>query len=116
MFSFLILIFVCLISCLIYVCTAHEKGADCVVLQHGKVLMRLSLSTDIQQCIETDDGYNVIEVYDGQVSVIESDCKNQICVHSGPIDKSGQIISCLPHGLIVTIVTDSEQEVDTVAY
>ena len=38
----------------------------------------------------------------------ESDCRNQICVQTGPIEASGQMIVCLPHQLIAEIIASSD--------
>ena len=49
---------------------------------------------------------NFIEVKDGKVLCAESNCNNQICVHTPAISKENADlpIVCLPHGLILQIV------------
>ena len=49
---------------------------------------------------------NFIEVKDGKVLCAESNCNNQICVHTPAIsqDNPDLPIVCLPHGLILQIV------------
>ena len=49
---------------------------------------------------------NFIEVKDGKVLCTESNCNNQICVHTPSISKENADlpIVCLPHGLILQIV------------
>ena len=48
---------------------------------------------------------NILEVKDGVVSCVESNCANQICVHTQPISGEGYEIPivCLPHGVAVHI-------------
>ena len=53
--------------------------------------------------ISTPGGSNSIHVENGTVSVHSADCPDQICVKSGPISKSGEIIACLPHKLLIEI-------------
>lgn len=48
-------------------------------------------------------GRNLIQVKDGAVRVSQADCPDKVCVHTGPISQEGQVIACLPHGLIVYI-------------
>ena len=50
---------------------------------------------------------NFIEVKDGKVLCTESNCNNQICVHTPAIsrDNADLPIVCLPHGLILQIVS-----------
>lgn len=49
---------------------------------------------------------NFIEVKDGKVLCAESNCNNQICVHTPAISReiADLPIVCLPHGLILQIV------------
>ena len=50
---------------------------------------------------------NFIEVKDGKVLCTESNCNNQICVHTPAIsvENADLPIVCLPHGLILQIVS-----------
>lgn len=50
---------------------------------------------------------NFIEVKGGKVLCTESNCNNQICVHTPAIsrDNADLPIVCLPHGLILQIVS-----------
>ena len=52
---------------------------------------------------------NFIEIKDGKVLCTESNCNNQICVHTPAISEENQYlpIVCLPHGLIIQIITKS---------
>ena len=52
-------------------------------------------------------------VEDGAVSVTEADCADKICVHEGKISRTGEVIACLPHELIITVQGAGE---DTDAY
>ena len=56
--------------------------------------------------IESSLGTNVIEVADGRVRCLESDCSNQTCVKQGWVSGQGQTIVCLPHKLTVQVVAD----------
>ncbi len=49
---------------------------------------------------------NFIEVKDGKVLCAESNCNNQICVHTPAISRENADlpIVCLPHGLVLQIV------------
>jgi len=53
--------------------------------------------------VKTQYGYNVVHVEHGAVSVIRSDCPEQICVHQGAITDSRVPIVCLPHHLVIQI-------------
>lgn len=53
--------------------------------------------------VKSKYGYNVVHVEHGAISVIESDCPEQICVQQGAITDSRVPIVCLPHHLVIQI-------------
>lgn len=114
--SFWIFIFICMLSVGFLLFYKSDTGAFCEVSVQGQIVARLPLFEDCVKRIDTPGGYNIITIHDGSVSVTEADCGNQICVQTGQIHKNGQIISCLPHGLIIKVVSDQDKEVDTIAY
>lgn len=62
--------------------------------------------------IQTEFGYNKIEISNSDVRVSESDCMDRQCISE--IHKIGDMIVCLPHRLVVKI--EGNREVDGVAY
>ena len=58
--------------------------------------------------IQNQYGSNTLSIQSGTVSMTESDCRNQICVQTGPIEAPGQMIVCLPHELIAEITAASD--------
>ena len=75
-------------------------------------------SSDNQDAVseELPRDYNIIRIRSGKVSVIKADCRSQVCVDHKAISRSGESIICLPHKLVVEIVSaDSENDYDTLA-
>ena len=67
--------------------------------------------------IETEFGYNLIEIGDGKVRVIEASCPDQLDVKQGYISKIGEIIVCLPNRLVIEIKgLDNERDVDYISH
>ena len=62
--------------------------------------------------IDNETGYNKIIIDEGVVTMIEADCRDQICVLSRPISRPGEVIVCLPHQVIVQINSPSPDEGD----
>lgn len=58
--------------------------------------------------IQNPYGSNTLSIQNGAVSMTESDCRNQICVQTGPIEAPGQMIVCLPHQLIAEIIASPD--------
>lgn len=75
------------------------------VEHRGQVAAQVALSTLTEEKKITIDGQYHLTVTltrDG-VSVTESDCPGQDCVHTGRITRAGQSIVCLPEQVIVTL-------------
>ena len=70
------------------------------IYQDGKCIRRVPLDEDAVFTIESDDGYNTIEVRDGQIRIADADCRDQVCVRSGALRGNVPIV-CLPHRLVV---------------
>lgn len=67
--------------------------------------------------IETQFGYNLIEIGDGNVRVIEASCPDELDVKQGYISMPGEIIVCLPNRLVVEIKGSSEtREIDYISH
>ncbi|MGD9475130.1 MAG: NusG domain II-containing protein [Eubacteriaceae bacterium] len=72
---------------------------------NGQTIGEYPLDEDLNQSFETDDGYNVLTISNGKADITEADCPDQICVKTYPISSPGETIVCLPHKLVVEIVT-----------
>lgn len=53
--------------------------------------------------IKSEYGFNLVEIGDERVRVIEADCPDKIDVKQGYISKIGETIICLPNRLVVEI-------------
>lgn len=66
--------------------------------------------------METKFGYNLIEIGDEKVRVIEASCPDQLDVKQGYISKVGEVIVCLPNRLVIEIKgIDDEVDVDHIS-
>lgn len=66
----------------------------------------LEKDTDVE--VERNGHLNVISIQNNSVYMKYSDCKNQVCVNTGKISRTGQIIVCLPNYVIVEIIGSEE--------
>lgn len=67
--------------------------------------------------IETEFGYNLVEIGDNQVRVIEADCPDKIDVKQGYISRIGETIVCLPNKMVVEIKgVDNTDGIDMMNY
>ena len=66
--------------------------------------------------IEGPLGITVVVIEDGAVRVPSSPCREKTCVKSGPVNKPGRWIACLPNRVIIAITGRSEQELDGLTF
>lgn len=81
-------------------------GTRVLVTVNGVEFGSYPLHTNATVVIGPADGswHNILVIEDGRAYVSESDCDNQICVHTPALteDTIG-IIVCLPHGVAVEL-------------
>ena len=86
-----------------------QEGIKAVVQVGGQQKQELDLSRDQEFWVgDAEIGRNLIRVEDGTVMVVQADCPDKICVHTGPISQEGEVIACLPHGVIIYIPREEE--------
>lgn len=70
---------------------------------NGELFKTLPLSADTELTVDCGNGYNVITIRGGKISVSEADCPDKVCVNMGEIS-GGTPIVCLPHRLEIRVV------------
>ena len=68
-----------------------------------------SLAIDQHIEIAGDLGISELEIKQGKVRFIASPCHSKVCIHSGWIHASGQILACLPNGILVELIGGTRQ-------
>lgn len=91
-----------------------SKAQTVEIISGEKVLYTIDLSAAENRTIkiECGEGYNLIEILDGEIYVKEADCPDKTCVKMGKLD-SGAPIVCLPHRLVIRFTEGGD--VDAVA-
>lgn len=86
-----------------------ESGKVAKIYSDNKLVRTVSLEKDNEFTVKNGENYNIICVRNGKISVIESDCKNQICVNQGQIDNNLIPIVCVPNGLVIRVESVNEK-------
>ena len=80
------------------------------IRQDGKILETIELTghtgnREIPVTCKHDsrECHNLIRIENEKIAIIEADCPDRICVHTGAISQPGETIACLPHKLIIEI-------------
>jgi hypothetical protein len=84
-----------------------------VVTINGEEYGTYPLDKDCEEVIELPNGaYNVLKIEDGYAQITDASCPDHICVHHYAIQYSGEMIVCLPNGMIAEIVGGEEDDID----
>lgn len=62
--------------------------------------------------LDSKYGHNSLIIENGSVRMLEASCPDQVCVHTGAIDKPGQTIVCLPNRVVIEISGNGEVQID----
>lgn len=90
-------------------------GGDTVVVtvdgdSYGTYPLAVNTSVDIA----TEGGHNRLVIQDGKAYMEYADCPDGICAAHRPISRQGESIVCLPHKVVVTVVTAETDAPDVV--
>lgn len=80
------------------------------VYLNGELVYTLPLDEDAEVRVESENGYNVVKVENGEVRISEADCPDLVCVRTGAISGGTVPIVCLPHRVEIKVSSNSEQE------
>lgn len=90
----------------------RREGGTAVVRIDGVVTEKYSLAQN--GTFPLNGGSNILVIEDGQAWISDADCPDLICVRQGKIHYTGQVITCLPNRLTVTIEGGEDDGVDLV--
>lgn len=89
-----------------------NNGEKAFIYENGKLIKEVNLSEE--KIINYAD--MEIEVKEGRIRVLKSDCPQKICVQTGWISKPSQTIICVPNKVLIEIVGISNAEYNAVSY
>lgn len=93
----------------------NNQGDYVQVLIDNKVVDEYSLSKDGVYDINYDDYINQLTIKDGVAFINNANCRDLICVNYGQISKDGESIICLPHKLVVRVVSQDNANLDAIS-
>lgn len=89
--------------------SANSSATKAVVTKGGTQISTFYLEKDSRIDLK-DFGVNmVLEVKNGRVRVASSDCKQQICVRHGWIDRPPEAILCLPNHITIELIGEDAE-------
>jgi len=103
------------LAAMLFLSMSQKQGDRVELYQNGVLLETLPLNKDVERNIVSDHGgYNVVRIQDGQVSVTEASCPDQVCVRHGPTKQTADPIVCLPNRLEVKVIYERDGGLDGV--
>ncbi len=88
-------------------------GANRVTVKiEGAIEGTYSLSEDRE--IEINGGTNRLQIRNGEASMVQADCPDQLCVHQKPVSLNHESIICLPNKVVVEVESCVNREYDAV--
>ena len=114
-----------LILCILLIASAgvfylyglRPSGDTVKVSVDGKEYGVYPLSEDVTEDIYTGKNgeyLNRLVIKDGKAYMETANCPDGICVEHSKIFRDGESIVCLPHRVVVTVVTDNQGSPDVV--
>ena len=92
-----------------------EGPLRAVISAEGKTLEQGTLLELSGTRVYTNRGYTLtVEIADGAVNVVDSDCPGHDCQHTPPISRAGESIVCLPAQIVITLEGASSGAPDVV--
>ena len=92
------------------------EGSEVVVKVGSQEIGRYSLAVD--GVFVLNGGTNTLKIEDGKAWVIEADCPKpggDVCTEHGKISKNGQMITCRPNKLTVTVIGGEDDGIDLIS-
>ena len=105
--DFLLLFFFLAVAALIAVVPLLRSSGDeqtVRIISGGDVVGIYPLDQDTEVEVSRDGHLNIVSIEDNKAYMKYSDCRNQVCVHTGEISQAGEVIVCLPNYVIVEII------------
>ncbi|MGN0350495.1 MAG: NusG domain II-containing protein [Roseburia sp.] len=114
-FLLMLVVVLCAVSFVVSLKTG-TSGNQVEIQVDGEVYGIYSLTQDQEIPIEIDGQVtNILKIENGTADMIEADCPDQLCVHQRAISKANETIVCLPHKVVVQVISDTESEFDSIA-
>lgn len=100
-----------------------HPGSSACIYQNGTLIRQVDLSGIEKSYTIRIDGtngaYNILQVSDGRIGVVEASCPDKLCVKQGFIANDLMPVTCLPNHLVIQVVDGEDKinkELDGISY
>ena len=88
--------------------SGKESGLEAIVDFGNGVTETLSLDTDHDYVYDVGDYVVHLQVKDGAIAFLDSQCPDHVCEQFGWLDKDGAWAACIPAGVYVIVEETAE--------
>ncbi len=113
-----LLVFIAAIWAVVFVLSYSKNPGMLVVKSDGRIVkeIRLTPHTNITFSVKSKEGHLTVEIKNGKARVIQSTCRDKLCIREGWISRAGESITCLPNRITISITGERRGKVDTTTY
>ena len=95
---------------------ANPSAPGTVVISAPESEWIFSLSKEGMYTIPGELGDMTVEIHANQVRVLDSPCREKICIRTGAISRSGAWIACIPNRVFIRIQGQTDEETDATSF
>lgn len=106
-FIVIAVVLICAVSIWLY--PALSDTGSVARIEQGENVQSLSLENDCEIKLENA----TVKIENGEISIINADCPDLVCVKTGAISKEGQSIICVPNHIVITV--EGKAEIDAIS-
>lgn len=93
-----------------------KHGSTINITVNGVLYGTYALSEPQEIPVELDGRIaNIVVIENGEATMKDADCPDQLCMRQGTISRDGQTIVCLPHKLVVEVTGGEKEEYDSIS-
>lgn len=82
----------------------HQPATHVKIFKDGSLAYTYPLNTPFEKEVSGC----TVKLSDGEVRIVSSTCPDKVCVSTGAISKSGEIIVCVPNRVSVKVTGEEE--------
>lgn len=100
----------------LYTIASVGGQSEAQVYKDGQLVQTIRLRAGYSEQLRVGglEHYNVVVAANGLVHMEEADCPDQVCVRAGWVGRAPQQIVCLPHRVVIKIVTAAPSDIDDI--
>jgi len=95
---------------IVYLNTQQDPKKYACIYEDGELVHKINLN-NVTKSYTIVIGGNTVLVEKGQISMLEADCPDKVCVKQGAISEGAIPIICLPNNVLIKL-TDDENDTD----